>query len=329
MAQNKNAQIRYKALDKCFSNQFKRFYINDLIEYCSDVLTEHYATETTVSRRQIFDDIDFMKSEAGYDAPIESVKDGKKVFYRYSDPEFSILKMPLNPSELNSLREAMETLSRMNNMPGFDWVSSIQAKLNSGINTAQTERQIISFEDNEFLQGIEFLNPLYQSILNEQCLDIHYQGFNAPHKNIFTVSPYYLKQYNNRWFLFGHNHKVEKIQNLALDRIIEIQPSRTDYESCQMDFQEYFEDIIGVTNNQEEQPAKIVIELSNNIIPYIQSKPIHGSQNIKGNLLKLELKLNYELESVILSFGENMKVLEPKKLKEIIKNRLQEVNKNY
>lgn len=329
MAQNKNAQIRYKALDKCFSNQFKRFYINDLIEYCSDVLTEHYATETTVSRRQIFDDIDFMKSEAGFDAPIESVKDGKKVFYKYSDPEFSISKMPLNPSELNSLNEAMETLSRMNNMPGFDWVKSIQAKLSAGINTSQQNRQIISFEDNEFLQGIEFLNPLYQSILNEQCLDIHYQGFNAPHKNVFTVSPYYLKQYNNRWFLFGHNHKVEKIQNLALDRIIEINPSNDDFEPCEIDFDEYFEDIIGVTNNQEEQPAKIVIELSNNIIPYIQSKPIHGSQNIKGNLLKLELKLNYELESVILSFGENMKVLEPKNLKEIIKNRLQEVNKNY
>ena len=102
MAQNKNAQIRYKALDKCFSNQFKRFYINDLIEYCSDVLTEHYATETTVSRRQIFDDIDFMKSEAGYDAPIESVKDGKKVFYRYSDPEFSILKMPILVSPMST-----------------------------------------------------------------------------------------------------------------------------------------------------------------------------------------------------------------------------------
>lgn len=329
MAQNKNAQIRYKALDKCFSNQFKRFYINDLIEYCSDVLTEHYATETTVSRRQIFDDIDFMKSEAGYDAPIESVKDGRKVFYRYSDPEFSILKMPLNPSELNSLREAMETLSRMNNMPGFDWVNSIQAKINSGISNANNQRQIISFEDNEFLKGIEFLNPLYHSILNEQCLDIHYQGFNTNRKNVFTVSPYYLKQYNNRWFLFGHNHKVEKIQNLALDRIVIIQPSKSDYEPCELDFQEYFEDIIGVSNDEELEPVLVLIEMSDNIIPYIKSKPVHGSQSIKGNTLKLQLKLNYELESVILSYGENMTVLEPTELQEKLKLRLQAANKNY
>lgn len=80
MAQNKNAQIRYKALDKCFSNQYKKFYIDDLIVYCPEVLTEHYATETTVSRRQIFDDIDFMKSEAGFDAPIESLKRSQESF---------------------------------------------------------------------------------------------------------------------------------------------------------------------------------------------------------------------------------------------------------
>lgn len=329
MAQNKNAQIRYKALDKCFSNQFKRFYINDLIEYCSDVLTEHYTTVTTVSRRQIFDDIDFMKSEAGYDAPIESVKDGRKVFYRYSDPEFSILKMPLNPSELNSLREAMETLSRMNNMPGFDWVNSIQAKLSAGINTSQQNRQIISFEDNEFLKGVEFLNPLYQNILNEQCLDIHYQGFNSPKKNIFTVSPYYLKQYNNRWFLFGHNHKEEKIQNLALDRIKEIQTSKKRYEPCEIDFDEYFEDIIGVSNTLEQDPVCVKIQLNENILPYIRSKPIHGSQRIKGNILELEVKLNYELESVILSYGDNMKVLEPAELREVMSSRIKVMNDFY
>lgn len=93
MASNKNAVIRYKALDKCLSNTYKKFFIQDLIDYCSLILTEHFAQETTISRRQIFADIDFMRSEAGYDAPIESYKDGKKAFYRYADSEFSILKV--------------------------------------------------------------------------------------------------------------------------------------------------------------------------------------------------------------------------------------------
>lgn len=325
MAQNKNAQIRYKALDKCFANQFRRFYIDDLIEYCSDILKNHYLEDKGISRRQILEDINFMRSEAGFDAPIESMKDGKKVYYRYSDPEFSILKSPLNPAELHSLQEAMETLSRINNLPGFDWVSSMQAKLNSGITQSQNQRQIISFEDNEFLKGIEFLNPLYQHILGSQCLDIHYKSFTSEQGKVFCISPYYLKQFNNRWFLFGHNHQLDKIQNLALDRIIEIQVSKTAYEDCTVNFQEYFEDIIGVTNDESKSPVLVKIELSENIIPYIQSKPIHGSQKIKENILSLQVKLNYELEALILSHAENMCVLEPEELVSKIQKRIQEI----
>ncbi|WP_332022050.1 helix-turn-helix transcriptional regulator [Kaistella sp.] len=270
-----------------------------------------------------------MKSEAGYDAPIESVKDGKKVFYRYCDPEFSILKMPLNPSELNSLREAMETLTRMNNMPGFDWVSSIQAKLSAGINTSQQNRQIISFEENEFLKGLEFLNPLYQFIVNKQCLSIKYKGYSAEIENIFTVSPYYLKQYNNRWFLFGHNSQVEKIQNLALDRIIAISPCDNPFQESTVDFEEYFEDIVGVSNDITKEVVDVKIKLSDNILPYINSKPIHGSQHVKNNILSLQLKLNYELEALILSYGENMKVLAPDKLVNSIKQRIIKINEMY
>lgn len=326
MAQNKNAQIRYKALHKCFSNLYKKFYIEDLITFCSKVLTEHYVKDTTVSRRQIFADIDFMRSEAGFDAPVESYKEGRKVFYRYSDNEFSILKSPLNPAELNSLNEAMETLSRINNLPGFDWVNTMQAKLNSSINQSRSQRQIISFEDNEFLKGIEHLNPLYHHISNSQALDIKYWGFNSDKESSFSISPYYLKQYNNRWFLFGHNHGFEKNQNLALDRILEIEISKLTFKNCKIDFDEYFEDIIGISNDESKEAVNIKIELSQNIIPYISSKPIHGSQKILGNILTLELKLNYELESLILSFGENMQVLEPLTLVEKMKKRVLKMN---
>lgn len=322
MAQNKNAQIRYKALDRCFANQYKKYYINDLIEYCSNILSDHYAQETTVSRRQIFDDMDFMKSEAGFAAPIESCKDGRKVFYRYSDLEFSIINRPLNPAEWASLQEALETLSRMNNLPGFDWVKSIQAKLESGLNAETQKKQVISFEENEYLQGLSFLNPLYHFIVNHQVIEIHYKSFISDDILTFTLSPYFLKQYNNRWFLFGWNHKDGYIQNLALDRIQNIASCKDTFIENPIDFEEYFEDIVGVSNDLTKDVVKVKIRLTDNIIPYINSKPIHGSQLVKDNILSLQLKLNYELESLILSYGENMKVLEPEILKNKINNRI-------
>ena len=103
MAVNKNALIRYKTLDKCFSNQYRKYYINDLIEACNEILSDHYAEEMTVSRRQIFIDIDFMKSDAGYEASIQSIKDGRKVYYRYEDLNFSIL----NKTKTNSFQKIL------------------------------------------------------------------------------------------------------------------------------------------------------------------------------------------------------------------------------
>lgn len=329
MAQNKNAVIRYKALDKCFSNSYKKFYIHDLIDYCSTILTEHFAQETTVSRRQVFDDMDFMRSEAGYDAPLESFKDGRKVFYRYSDLDFSILKKPLNASELSTLNQALETLSRMNNLPGFDWVNSVQTKLQSGLNIEKQKRQIISFEDNEFLIGIEYLNSLYQYILNEQTLEIKYKSFTSEKSNIYLISPYFLKQYNNRWFLFGWNHSENYLQNLSLDRIENIENSDSKFLENSINLDEYFEDIIGVSNDLSKESVQVKIELSENILPYIKSKPIHGSQLMKGNILTLNVKLNYELQSLILSYGENMKVVEPEILVDLIRSRVYKIKNFY
>ncbi len=329
MATNKNAQIRYKALDNCFSNPYKKFFIDDLIEYCSQILSEHYAEETTVSRRQILMDLDFMKSLNGYDAPIEVYKEGRKVYYRYSEKDFSILKKPLSPSELNTLNEALETLARMNSLPGFDWVNSLQTKLKSGLNLEGKKRQIISFEENGFLKGLEFLNVLYQFISQNQSLKISYKSFKSDVESRFTISPYYLKQYNNRWFLFGRNHMYENVQNLALDRIVAVENSQEVFINNEINFDEYFEDIIGVSNNLDESAMKISLKLSENIIPYIISKPIHGSQKISGNILHIEVKLNYELESLILSFGENMQVLEPEIFKQKMISRVYQMNLIY
>lgn len=116
---------------------------------------------------------------------------------------------------------------------------------------------------------------------------------------------------------------------MALDRILKIEDSKEKYIPNTTDFNEYFEDIIGVTNDEKIEIQKIKIQLSENILPYILSKPIHGSQKISENILTLELKPNYELESLILSFGENFKVLEPQNLVDKIKDRVIQLTNFY
>ena len=335
MGTNKHATIRYQTLDKCFRNPGRTYYIEDLIDACNDAIYEYSGIEDGVKRRQVLDDIKFMESEQGWNIPLEHIRDGHKVYFRYEDMSFSINNQPLNETEENQLKEALLTLSRFKGMPQFEWVDEITARLDSGLGLSKTSQQIIEFEHNDFLQGLEFITPLYNAILYKKVLNVSYKSFKRDNNQSISFHPYYLKQYKNRWFVFGLNEDFGQIANLALDRIVGIEDTKKVYTpNTTIDFSEYFEDVIGVTLDKEAKLEKILLRISNDLYPYIQTKPLHGSQKKKETadfyvLIELELIPNYELESLILSYGEGIEVLSPETLRDKIKNRVKATLSNY
>lgn len=329
MSDTKNAFLRYQILDECFSNVHRKYYLDDLISLCSQKLSDYYGQPISVSKRTIQYDIDFMRGSGGNFAPIEGYKDGRKTFYRYSDPMFSFMKKELDNQERNVLRDALITMSRIKGIPGFDWVNEMQVQLKSALDLNINSREIISFEGNEYLRGIEFLHQLYNLISAEKAIKIGYHPFSDEMPSQLIISPYYLKEYNNRWFLIGWNNNEDYLQTLALDRFTELEETGVRFIATQINFKKYFNEIIGVTNYLNEPIEKVEINLSDNIIPYIETKPLHEEQWLEGNILTLNVKLNYELVALILSFGENMKVISPEKLVEKIKFRLKEAVHNY
>ncbi len=334
MATNKNATIRYQALNRCFRNPGRKYFIDDLIETCNDSLLDIDPSSTGIKRRQLLDDIKFMRDSQGFDAPIESLRDGKKAYYRYSDLSFSINNQPLNEKEAGQLKEALLTLSRFKGIPQFEWVDEIKTRLEASFQLKSREK-VIEFEENPFLKGKEHIGILYDAIVNKQILDIQYHPFNKQEPLQIVLNPYFLKQYNSRWFLFGRNEEFNTISNLPLDRIIEINQTQRHFtDSDTWDFEEFFEDVVGVTVNQNEEPVKILLQISKNLWPYIESKPIHGSQKLKSKdsesiIIELTLQINYELTAVIFSFGEDVKVLAPEELKKSIKKKAEVLLKNY
>ena len=311
MGTNKHAIIRYQALDKCFRNKGRNFYIDDLIEACNDALYEYDGTGG-VKRRQILYDINFMESEQGWSIPLERYKDGKKVYFRYYDLKFSINNQPLTATETDQLKEALLTLSRLKGMPQFEWMDEIIARLESNLGIKTLDNKVVSFEENKYLAGLEHFSFLYESIVYQKTLDILYQGFKMAESVKYTFHPYHLKQYNNRWFIFGLNNESKQIQNLALDRIVSIDESKIPYfVNSEIDFEEYFEDVVGVTVDSNQESVKVVIKVSADLWPYIKSKPLHGSQKKKETtdeftIVELDVKINYELISLLFSFGESI-----------------------
>lgn len=335
MSTNKHAIIRYQTLDKCFRNPGRRYYMEDLIEACNKSIYEFTGSDIGIQKRQIFEDIKFMESTQGWAIDLARHKDGRKVFYRYVDTSFSINNRLLNELEENQLKEVLLTLSRFKGMPQFDWIDEMTVRLQSSFSLKNDSRKIIEFEQNQYLKGLEFFSDIFNSILYKKTLAIKYKGFKQTSAINITFHPYYLKEYNNRWFVFGKTDGRNNITNIAIDRILQILEAKVSYnENESENFNEFFEDLIGVSIYCDSTPQNIVIQINKQLWPYIETKPLHGSQKIikKTNdyiLISLQVHINYELTALLLSLGENVKVIEPKSLVKDMKLKAKQILQNY
>ncbi len=334
MATNKNAIIRYQALDRCFRNSGRKYFIENLIEKCNEALLDIDPLSTGVKRRQIFDDIKFMRDSRGYDAPIESYKDGKRAFYRYEDLKFSINNSPLNTTEAEQLKNAISILQRFDGAPQFEWVNEIAPMLSTHFGLNDSEQKVMAYDSNIDYSGYDKIMPLFNAIVNKQVIEIEYEPFNKD-SYIMKFHPYYLKQYNNRWFVFGFNEKfsVDK-WNMALDRIKNIKECSSTYIETDIDWEDHFFDIIGVTTPENGSLETIELIFSAEQANYINTKPLHPTQRsiiLDSGELQVFLKLipNYELEMKLLSFGEKVKVINPSTLKLSMIRRLRKNIENY
>lgn len=327
MAINKNAFIRYQVLDRCFSNQGKMYFWEDLLEECNKALTELNPESEGIQRRQLFDDIRFMESEQGWAISLARFRYGRRVFYRYEDVSFSISHQPLNELESAHIRSALQILSRFSGTPQFEWVNELIPRLESKFGIITNKSEVVSFESNLDLKGLHFLMPLFQAIVNERVLLVRYKDFKSLQAYEITFHPYYLKQYNSRWFVFGLNSdKQVPNWNLALDRIEELSETSLKYISSKTDWEEYFYDIIGVTRPNGEATQEITLMFSYEVAPYIITKPIHPTQKHKKMPVGLEVRIkvipNFELERLILSFGKQVEIVSPQSLRKKVLDNL-------
>lgn len=312
MSTTKNALVRYLAYDRCLGNIGKRYSYNDLIDEANAAL--HEEGSDGITKSQFYKDIEFMQVSE-WQAPIEKYREGHTVYYRYSDPDFSIRKQPLNRSESESILSAIQVLSRFKGLPQFDWlyevIPALQEKL--GLNAAPTE--IISFDSNIDYSGLVWFQQLYQAAVNQQVLKVTYLPFKRDEPLEFHFHIHHLKQYNGRWFAFGLNEEFDNpAWNIALDRIQSLEPASLSFKASTIDWDDHFYDMVGVTRSEGQEPETIRLWISSDRWPYVKTKPLHGSQKVvseeeDGVIISLHVIHNKELESLLNSFGEDLRVL--------------------
>lgn len=319
MPVNRNALIRYKTIDTCLRNKYRRWTLEDLIDACSDALYEYEGIDKGISKRTIQMDIQMMRSEKlGYNAPIV-VYDNK--YYKYEDEEYSITNTPLSEQDLKTMSEAVEVLRQFKGFSYFSEMGDIVSRLEDHVTSAkQKTSPVIDFEKNESLKGLNYLDTIYHAIVNKQVLNVKYRSFKARSANTFIFYPYLLKEYRNRWFVFGR--RQGNLINLALDRIhdIEITEKERFVENNLFDPETFFDDLVGVTKNIGMKAENVRFWVDKQNAPYVATKPFHKSQQLietqeDGSVIfKLNVVINQELQREFLGFADTIKVLSPQSL---------------
>ncbi|NRR91315.1 WYL domain-containing protein [Winogradskyella undariae] len=331
MAVNKNALIRYKTIDKCLQNQFKKWTLNDLIEAVSDALYEYEGKDVDVSKRTVQLDLQMMRSDKlGYNAPIV-VYDRK--FYKYEDADYSIINIPVTDKDIKVMNEAIQLLRQFKDFSLFKEMDGVLQRLEDSVNSSQKDkRAIIHLDKNEQLKGLEFIDTLYEAIQTKKVIEISYQSFKAREASVQKAHPQLLKEFNNRWFLLASQNG--KFITFALDRMNEIVILENEnYEDFKIDGDHYYKDVVGVTVSNS-RAERIQFKIDNKNAPYVITKPFHASQRIiektnNGVIFNIFVQINFELERLILGFGDSIEVLKPLKLRNRMLKKLKTSVKNY
>ena len=256
--------------------------------------------------------------------------------YRYKVPGFSILPYlgyQYTRADYNNLEKALKILE--NNLP-TDVFEHVEFALRSRIEYDYGNKEkSIDYGENFRLRGRERLPLLYKSI-NKTVLSITYKTYNELSET-YLLHPYLLKQYNNRWFLFGYRPDVDynywcvpldRIENVELKNDLAIISRPEGYNS-------FFDDIIGVTkgslradgtlNNIDPSTETIVLDITDwGAWKRITTKPIHKSQQVLSDFVdghgRLQIKVmpNKEFYYSLIAMGYGISIISPATVSEIM-----------
>jgi predicted DNA-binding transcriptional regulator YafY len=191
------------------------------------------------------------------------------------------------------------------------------------------------FLDNRMANGSEHLYGLLHAINNQLQITFNYQTYYHDEAVERTVNPLAIKEFKYRWYVFAQNAHNEKIKCYALDRISNPEIMTTHFKSkADFNLVEQLKYCFGIISPNAKQPSKVILSFEPFQGKYIKSLPLHETQKIiTDNEQELRISLNiyltHDFEMELLSLGDNVRVISPKKLvddlKGIYKNALKKL----
>ena len=207
--------------------------------------------------------------------------------------------------------------------------------LNSLLNESAGMKDRIFFENVP--SSHQFLTTVIQAIRDNRKLKVRYQGYRMDEERTFELEPYFIREFKRRWYLYGHKDydKDFKPHMYALDRMLSVEVLPDTFKlPTDLDAKAWFQSLYGVRKYDDMKPQQVLLKVYGKQVRYFRSLPLHSSQeeietHRDHSIFAYNLAPDYDFKQDILSFGDSIEVLEPKRLRESISEVVKSMSKKY
>ncbi|MCB9224742.1 MAG: WYL domain-containing protein [Crocinitomicaceae bacterium] len=337
MSKIKNAQLRYRVIDRCLRNPYRPYPSKeDLRQACEEAL--YGTTEgSDICDSTIEKDLFAMRME--FDAPIKYSKRDKG--YCYEDEDFSIDQIPLSEDDIEAIKFATNTLMQFRDVSIFKQFGFAIDKIFDRVHISNNPMDemvdnYVQFENQSTTTGNELLPDLLKAIKERQIIQFNYSNYKTNKAKDRRVLPLLLKEYRNRWYLICYEIERSRVLTFGLDRISSLELTQ-DHYMYPVNFNpaDYFKYSFGITVLNDDKPETVIFKIDKTGSKYIESQPLHSSQNLvkegkSRDTYEIQVySESEELKRTLLSYGNQLEVIKPEKLREDIRRMILEMNEIY
>ncbi len=201
---------------------------------------------------------------------------------------------------------------------------------------SKQDMQCILFEPNALEFNLDIFEPVYKAIRERKKIKFTYESWQYKTKKDYELSPFVLKEYQNRWYVIGETKNG--FRSFSLERISNFEITKTKIATSVSKTEqviEKLENVVGVSFNEEKiKPEFITLKIDNTQKKYIETTPIFKNQEIIEEhknyfILQMFVANTIELRQKILKYGHRIEVLKPEKLRNQIASEVSKLYRKY